>query len=546
MALYDNWNWDSGNKILTMVADDVKGYDEEHAFGFEDVQDWIDDFTTPPDIDHTESCNTTQFCIGYKIVIGNGSTPTWFVDTSRQVTFKSGLGTCMEAKAYSHIRFGELVDEATKSVRYGCDFLVESVYGNTEFLKASASDSSCEIYGGVIRGYDTAYHSTYLKVGTASWQGKIYHVLFDRVWIYPGSYADVYQINFFKTQRPSLSITSGEQDQISFFDCSCPIYISSISGITVSNIIARGATTLAALYYAYGNTYLINVDSDVWTFIFDHSPNAVVYRQYTFDLKVVDKDGTTISGATVTLYDKNGNQVFQVTTAANGTITQQTVSRGYYNQANGDTLQDYSPHRLTVTKSGYHDVEVEGITLDKIDWQLEMEDNIAPVAAFTFSPTNPVPNETTVSFNASESHDPDGTISSYSWNFGDGNSGSGQTTSHKYTGAGNYAVVLTVTDDDGDTDTFTQTINVAQPKFLLGVKERTLPIYHFRDTLHVTCTVKPQQHPYRKVLQVIATVNPDQRLLKDTLRVECTVAPYKRFHDTLKVKCTINPLVKTF
>jgi hypothetical protein len=37
----------------------------------------------------------------------------------------------------------------------------------------------------------------------------------------------------------------------------------------------------------------------------------------------------------------------------NGNIATQTVSRGYYDQPHGNTLQDYGPHTLTIIKAGY-------------------------------------------------------------------------------------------------------------------------------------------------------------------------------------------------
>lgn len=56
---------------------------------------------------------------------------------------------------------------------------------------------------------------------------------------------------------------------------------------------------------------------------------------------------------------------------------------------------------------------------------------------------------------------PDGTIVSYSWDFGDGNTASGQTVTHAYLEEGDYTVSLTVTDDVGATATDSISIAIA-------------------------------------------------------------------------------------
>ncbi|MFO8133114.1 MAG: PKD domain-containing protein [Thermoplasmatota archaeon] len=61
----------------------------------------------------------------------------------------------------------------------------------------------------------------------------------------------------------------------------------------------------------------------------------------------------------------------------------------------------------------------------------------------------------TIRFNASDSYDPDGTIQSYAWDFGDGDDGTGITRNHTYAEAGNYTVELNVTDNDGASNTTT-------------------------------------------------------------------------------------------
>lgn len=65
-----------------------------------------------------------------------------------------------------------------------------------------------------------------------------------------------------------------------------------------------------------------------------------------------------------------------------------------------------------------------------------------------------------VAFTGTGSRDPDGSIVSYAWNFGDGGSGSGPTPTHTYATAGAFTVTLTVTDNDNLTNTATATVNV--------------------------------------------------------------------------------------
>ncbi len=74
-------------------------------------------------------------------------------------------------------------------------------------------------------------------------------------------------------------------------------------------------------------------------------------------------------------------------------------------------------------------------------------ENKPPTARFTYSPTNPKPNET-INF-TDNSTDPNGTITSYYWSFGDGVNSTEQNPTHQYEAAGGYVVTLTVADDSG-------------------------------------------------------------------------------------------------
>lgn len=63
-------------------------------------------------------------------------------------------------------------------------------------------------------------------------------------------------------------------------------------------------------------------------------------------------------------------------------------------------------------------------------------------------------------FDASGSSTANGTLDSFSWDFGDGSTGSGERVEHTYGSFGSFDVTLTVTNTEGDSDTETRTVTV--------------------------------------------------------------------------------------
>ena len=80
---------------------------------------------------------------------------------------------------------------------------------------------------------------------------------------------------------------------------------------------------------------------------------------------------------------------------------------------------------------------------------------VAPVA--TFSATV---NHMDVTVDATGSLDPDGSIVSYDWTFGDMGVASGLTATHTYVMPGTYTITLTVTDNDGLTTSVSKSVNI--------------------------------------------------------------------------------------
>jgi PKD repeat protein len=98
--------------------------------------------------------------------------------------------------------------------------------------------------------------------------------------------------------------------------------------------------------------------------------------------------------------------------------------------------------------------------------------NIPPVATFIYSPVSPiVAGQSAVLFNASGSSDADGTVRSYTWEFGDGTAAvrtDGPTTTHVFPDTAAtcrevvYTALLTVEDDGGSRASANQQVHVIE------------------------------------------------------------------------------------
>jgi PKD repeat protein len=83
--------------------------------------------------------------------------------------------------------------------------------------------------------------------------------------------------------------------------------------------------------------------------------------------------------------------------------------------------------------------------------------NEPPVAEFAY-----VANNLTVVFNASASHDPDGSIANYSWTFGDETGFYGKDVTHAFSANGTYKTKLTVTDNGGAENSTSMDVTVVR------------------------------------------------------------------------------------
>jgi hypothetical protein len=340
------------------------------------------------------------FQIACKINFGDGSTSTYFGDSQKVLVIPNGVATgnwniIWQVKGNTTLRLGTLIDGTKKTTKNGCSIIfLEATYNSCFLILAYSLGATVQFYS---LNFLSSTNRQYIQIQPCAVGSRIWNCLLSNlISLYNiSSNNDIKNVTIQAANYGLLNV-SCDCSNIFMTDCLYGIYLGgsgifNFADLTIINLLSK------LLYFSSytGTAYIIN--SSVGTINSNQggTNTGTVYFQKTFNLHVTDKDGNDISGSTVILQDKNGNEVFNTITDANGEIafngddgsdTPNTVTIvELYFENNVATTDDRGPFVLGITKDGYQYYRNVIVIDRKMDLEVAL---LGAVAAGGVSPTN--------------------------------------------------------------------------------------------------------------------------------------------------------------
>jgi PKD repeat protein len=284
--------------------------------------------------------------------------------------------------------------------------------------------------------------------------------------------------------------------------------ITVINQLPIANFSASAATVYTGDVVSFNASASYDPDGVIigyfWTFGDGTNASGVTTSHafidngtYLVTLKVTDNDGATVT-ATTTISVLNRPPVASFTqspsTVFTGDVTTFNASASYdpdglivsyfWSFGDGSNTTGLSVGHAYV-ENGVYNVTLtvtdnDGSSVSSVSTRTVL--NRPPVASFTKSATS-VYTGLAITFNASASYDPDGSITSYFWTFGDGTNSTGVISSHAYVDNGTYTVALTVTDNDGTQASSTSAVTILNRPPVASFSASATNV-HKNDTIH--------------------------------------------------------------
>jgi len=150
------------------------------------------------------------------------------------------------------------------------------------------------------------------------------------------------------------------------------------SPAVVSNVVFSSGQSLARFYDAWVDLIDCVISPSQILSISPQGRDVWVRKRYSFNLKLLDKNGNPVSGATVKLYDTYGNLVFSLTTNSSGQIPTQYVMTyiTWWNMSESWSVRhekNYNPFTLVISHPNYPPVIMKWNIEQKVDLLLPID-----------------------------------------------------------------------------------------------------------------------------------------------------------------------------
>ena len=367
-----SWNLDPitfSSPVITVNSEDVT---------FQDIAD----ADTANGWEAFKACERSEnrcYVSGARLVLTNSSTLT---DSLCQIVFNSSCVSThsqvlITVEIGCSLTFGTLIDAATRRTKNGVSLLFVNA-GNKKFIRIIQGVAGATIYLYSSSFQQTGYSkSTYSGMFRSIPSGsRIWNCILDNVYPF-SSTLDIYRTTILNAYYGMGQVAMLYSDDLLIHDNNYAFYFRGGTPQTIRNVVAKNNGVIYA-YALTSDRTLINPDIDDWSFGWVSSSGSVI-RQYTYDLLCTYPNGTTINGtetgarATIRHYGQAGATDYNATLGEDGTITQQTLSMGFYNQTGGDTIYSYNPYNLRLWNlTGYQDLNMNFTLTEETDWTISL------------------------------------------------------------------------------------------------------------------------------------------------------------------------------
>ncbi|UYL64904.1 MAG: hypothetical protein EJNHJLOP_00015 [Methanophagales virus PBV082] len=347
--------YDAGTNTITVV-----GFSESSPCTFEDI--YQADVANGWGVVSKQGGN--QYYFSCKLQIGDDSTETWLIDMNKMIY--EDVPIFLYIRGNGHVRLGKVINSEKKTTSGGCFIYARKM--NT-YMVHMLQYASIELYSTTLSASNRVFFGTSPNCQAKIWNCNFEHIDFSGNPIQ----IDVYHLYFVHSNYGLRGIfTSAEDIRLANVNYATT-WINQHEPVIMKKIVTDKAEQ-RSFHIADSTANLYFIDTDWrWVGHFSSDSTSKVYRQYSFNLKVTDEEENPISDAKVGVYDKNGNLEFEEMTDANGQIPEQIITRGYYDQAHGSTLVDFSPHTLVIEKEGYETYTMQFTPSESINWQISLK-----------------------------------------------------------------------------------------------------------------------------------------------------------------------------